>query len=202
MIEFLPRAGVAAGLEFPTRRALVPPDRTTTTGKATGVPAIPSLRAEPIQDRQVRRPGDWSASRIALFSVLMDFADGAFGARDRARRTPESDAAGQRERRNSSRPLRPGATRTARADRGTGSPEATRRQVRSTAPGFRPGPPREEASRESVDRLQVASPSSSSSTGSTTAGRLLRPGSAVPDGIGRRAKGSGGRSRVQGWGER
>lgn len=112
MIEFLPRAGLAAGLEFPTRRALVPPDRT----RATGVPALASLRAEPIQDRQVRRPGPWSASRIARFSVLMDFAVGAIRERDRARRTPESDAAWQREGRNSSRPIRPGPTPAVRAD--------------------------------------------------------------------------------------
>ncbi len=70
--------------------------------RATGVPGFEASRTEPIQDRQVRRPGVWSASRIPGFTVFTEITESRLGAPDGARATRRSDAARQRERRISS----------------------------------------------------------------------------------------------------
>lgn len=101
--------------------------------KATGVPALASLRAEPIQDRQVRRPGVWSASRNARFTVLVRIAGTSLAAPERGASTPRSDATGQRERRFSS----PRRRRHANAAAVTEQAPAMDRQLRRTPRALR-----------------------------------------------------------------
>lgn len=71
----------------------------TANPRATIVPALGFRPAEPIQDRQVRRPGARSAVRIRSFTVLMNFGRAPEWVRPSAPETPTSDAAGQSDRR-------------------------------------------------------------------------------------------------------
>lgn len=109
-----------------------------TDPRATGVPALGFSPAEPIEDRQVRRPGAWSAVRNRSFNVLEKIRRDVSDGRPSARFTPASDAAGQLERRISSLPNSGNGMRASRSEGVSGSGPATDRQLEPNELRLRP----------------------------------------------------------------